>query len=358
MRAPLRLGIVGLGERGTALARMLAELPQAQLRWLCDHRGEVRLAARTRFPSARTTSEFEDILTDESIDGVVVATPRPTRYDLVRNALASEKHVLVVGPVARRAEEATHLVHSAEHHGRALVVAQPLLFHPAIAKLKEFATGRTLGELLYIQAEERDLRLRAEGRDPLWEVAADLVTTIVHLLGDEPVEATARAESYVGADVPDLVFAHLAFATGVGAHLHVSCLDPVPTTRLTFVGSKRMIVFDPRDRGRELSIHDKTVVAHPDSPRSMFVKVGQTTSPFVRSVEPIQAACEHFLASMRAGGDSLGTAHCSAIAVSVLDALERSLAADEPPQGAPPATGHRAVRLLVPSRSRRSRYEA
>jgi hypothetical protein len=42
----------------------------------------------------------------------------------------------------------------------------------------------------------------------------------------------------------------------------------------------------------------------------------------------------------------------------MLDALERSLAADEPPQGAPPATGHRAVRLLVPSRSRRSRYEA
>jgi predicted dehydrogenase len=355
VRAPVRLGIVGLGERGTAFARVLAELPQAQLRWLCDHRGEVRLAARTRFPSARTTSELEELLADESIDGVVVATPRPTRYDLVRNAIAHEKHVLVLGPVARTAEEAGHLVRAAEHHDRALVVAQPLLFHPAVAKLKELTTGRTLGELLYIHAEERDLHLRAEGRDPLWEVAADLVTTIVHLLGDEPVEATARAESYVGAPVPDVVFAHLAFATGVGAHLHVSCLDPVPTTRVTFVGSKRMIVFDANDRGRELSIHDKTVVAHPDSPRSMFVKVGQTTSPWIRSVDPLTAACDHFVAAIRAGGDSLGTAHCSAIAVSVLDALERSLAADDTPQGAPPVSGQRPVRLLVPGRSTRSR---
>lgn len=354
MRAPVRLGIVGLGERGTALARVLAELPQAQLRWLCDHRGEVRLGARTRFPTARTTSEFDEVLADESIDGVVIATPRPTRYDLVRNALGHEKHVLVVGPVARRPEEADHLVRAAQHHDRALVVAHRLLFHPAVAKLKELATTRTLGELHYVQAEERDLRLRAEGRDPLWDVGADLVTTIVHLLADEPVEAHARSESYVGAPVPDLVFAHLAFATGVGAHLHVSCLDPTPTSRLTFVGSKRMIVFDAHDRGRELTIHDKTVVAHPDSPRSMFVKVGQTTSPWVRAVDPMAAACDHFVASMRAGGDSLGTAHCSALAVSVLDALERSLAADDSPQGAPPVTGHRGVRLLMPTRSRRN----
>jgi len=353
VRAPVRLGIVGLGEQGTALARVLAELPQAQLRWLCDHRGEVRLAARTRFPTARTTSECDEVLADESIDGVVVATPRPTRYDLVRNALAHEKHVLVVGPIARRAEEADHLVRAAQHHDRALVVAHRLLFHPAVAKLKELATTRTLGELHYVHAEERDLRLRAEGRDPLWDVGADLVTTIIHLLADEPVEANARSEAYVGAPVPDLVFAHLAFATGVGAHLHVSCLDPTPTSRLTFVGSKRMIVFDAYDRGRELTIHDKTVVAHPDSPRSMFVKVGQSTSPWIRPADPMTAACEHFLASMRAGGDSLGTAHCSALAVSVLESLERSLAADDAPQGAPPATGQRGVRLLMPSRSRR-----
>ena len=87
MRAPVRLGIVGLGERGTALARVLSETPQAQLRWLCDHRGEVRLAARTRFPSARTTSEFDDLLADEAIDGIVIATPRPTRYELVHAAI-------------------------------------------------------------------------------------------------------------------------------------------------------------------------------------------------------------------------------------------------------------------------------
>jgi predicted dehydrogenase len=353
MRAPVRLGIVGLGERGTALARVLSETPQAQLRWLCDHRGEVRLAARTRFPSARTTSEFDDLLADEAIDGIVIATPRPTRYELVHAALEQEKHVLVVGPIARRAEEADHLVRSAERHGRALVVAHRLLFHPAVAKLKELATGRTLGDLHYLHAEERDLRLRSEGRDPLWDVSADLVTTIVHLLADEPVEANARAESFVGSPVPDVVTAHLAFATGVSAHLHVSCLDPVPTSRLTIVAAKRMLVLDAYDRGRELTIHDKTVVAHPDSPSSMFVKVGQSTSPAIRNVDPMAAACEHFIAAMRIGGDSLGTAHCSALAVSVLDALERSLAAEEPPQATPPAIGQRGVRLLLPTRSRR-----
>src|SRR4029450_10588964 len=126
------------------------------------------------------TSEFDDLLADEAIDGIVVATPRPTRYELARTALEQQNQARSVGPPARRAEGGDPLVRPAEHHGRALVVAHRLLFHPAVAKLKELATGRTLGDLHYVHAEERDLRLRSEGRDPLWDVSGDLVTTMRH----------------------------------------------------------------------------------------------------------------------------------------------------------------------------------
>ena len=84
------VGIAGLGPWGSNLARNFNEL--ARLTWACDA-DETKLAgAAARYPAARATTRFEDLLEDESVDAVVVATPVPTHADLARRALAAGKH--------------------------------------------------------------------------------------------------------------------------------------------------------------------------------------------------------------------------------------------------------------------------
>ena len=51
------------------------------------------------------TADFDEMLADESLDAVVVATPVPTHYELARRALAAGKHVFVEKPPAMRADE-------------------------------------------------------------------------------------------------------------------------------------------------------------------------------------------------------------------------------------------------------------
>ena len=85
----VRVGVAGLGHWGPNLARNFAEL--AELTWLCDSDPATREAAAARYPQARWTASFDDMLADDALDAVVVATPVPTHFELAHRALDSRQ---------------------------------------------------------------------------------------------------------------------------------------------------------------------------------------------------------------------------------------------------------------------------
>ena len=75
-RDGVRIGLVGLGYWGPNLARNFDEL--TELAWLCDLSEELRERFARRYPSARVTARFDDLLEDDTLDAIDVATPVPT----------------------------------------------------------------------------------------------------------------------------------------------------------------------------------------------------------------------------------------------------------------------------------------
>ena len=80
-----RVGLAGLGYWGPNLARNFDEL--AELAWVCDVSDENRERYSPRFPDARPTADFDEMLADDSLDAVVVATPVVTHFELAKRAL-------------------------------------------------------------------------------------------------------------------------------------------------------------------------------------------------------------------------------------------------------------------------------
>ena len=260
VRTPIRVGLVGLGERGTRLARTFDELPGAEIRWLCDRSPDVRMAHRARFPSASWTASFGDILTDDGVDAVVIATPASNRFDLALRALEADKHVFVEQPIALGGEEAQVLVDEAEARDRILAVGNAVLFQPAVRKLKELVVAGALGDVYYMHADRhRNGGVRSD-ENALWHLGAQDIAVLLYLLDDQPIEVAARGESYLRGELPDVVFAYLKFATGISAHLHFSWLDPLQQRRTTVVGAERMAVIDDLEPERKLTIYDKREV--------------------------------------------------------------------------------------------------
>jgi predicted dehydrogenase len=320
---PPAVAVAGLGPWGANLARNFNEL--ARLAWVCDASEERLAGAAARYPAARATSSFDELLADDGVEAVVVATPVPTHAELARRALAAGKHVFVEKPMAMSAGDAEELVALAEERGLALLPGHLLLYHPGVRKLKELVDRGELGEVLYVYGNRQNLGTIRPDENALWSLGVHDLAVILYLLGEEPSEVLARGESFLKEGVEDVVFCHLRFPSGKAAHMHLSWLDPHKMRRMTVVGREKMAVFDDMELDRKVTVYDSAAEPSLRSYGEWSTRTGDVYSPRVPNAEPLRLECEHFLGLVRGEGDRLAAAHAGLAVVRALEQLQASL---------------------------------
>jgi predicted dehydrogenase len=322
---PVRVAVAGLGYWGPNLARNLAAIDGCELAWLCDASREARERMAAAFPGARATADLEEVLGDETVDAVVLATPVPTHADLATAVLRAGKHCFVEKPLATSAADAQRVLDAAGETGRILMVGHLLEYHPAVRRLKELIDADELGGLYYMYGNRLNLgQLRAD-ENALWSLGAHDVSVALHLIGEEPVECVAQGVSYVRQPVQDVVFCFLRFPSGVVAHLHLSWLDPHKERRITVVGSRRMATFDDMLIEGKLTVYDKGFDEDTSSWGEYIARSGDTFSPRIPNREPLRLECEHFIDCIRSGATPRSDGASGLRVVRVLEALQRSL---------------------------------
>jgi predicted dehydrogenase len=321
----LNLAAVGLGYWGPNLARNLDELDGAELTSICD-RDEARLERYGgRFPEARKTTRFEDLLEDDSLDAVAIATPAVTHFELTRQALLAGKHVFVEKPLALSSALGEQLVALAEERALVLMPGHLLLYHPGVTKLKDLVDSEELGRLLYVYGNRQNLGQIRKDENALWSLGAHDLSVILHLVGEEPVEAWARGESFLNPGVEDVVFCYLRFPSGVVAHMHLSWLDPHKMRRMTVVGDRKMAVFDDMEPERKVTVYDKGPQQPAETWGEWQTRSGDISIPKVANDEPLRLECERFLELLRGEGDRIAAAREGLAVVRALEQLQSSL---------------------------------
>jgi predicted dehydrogenase len=308
----VRVAQVGIGQWGKNLARNFDEL--SELVWLCDLDDGQHVELAQRYPSARMTADFDDLLGDESVEAVVIATPVPTHYELARRALEAGKHVFVEKPAAMRGAEMEELAELAEQRERVLLPGHLLLYHPGIRKLKEIVDSGELGKVLYVYGNRQNLGTFRTNENALWSLGVHDLSVLLHLIDEEPVEVRAHGNAFLEQGVEDVVFCYLRFPSGKMAHMHLSWLDPHKIRRITVVGNDRMAVFDDMERERKITVYD-----------NWRTRTGDIYSPQVDVTEPLRLECRHFLNLVTGEGDPQKAARDAIPVVRALEQLQASL---------------------------------
>ncbi|MGI8713239.1 MAG: Gfo/Idh/MocA family protein [Solirubrobacteraceae bacterium] len=322
----LRIGVAGLGYWGPNLARNFAAIPGCELAWCCDADPQRRDRIARLFPTARPAAELEQLLADDTLDAVALATPVPTHAALAVRVLEAGKHCFVEKPLAQSVVDAERAVTAAAANARVLMVGHLLEYHPGVLKLKQLTDSGELGEqVFYIYGNRLNLgKLRAD-ENALWSLGAHDVSVVLHLAGEEPIEMSAHGESYVRAGVQDVVFCFLRFPSGLVAHLHLSWLDPHKERRFTVVGSRRMATFDDMELERKLTVYDKGFDEDSRTYGEYITRSGGSFSPQIANIEPLRAECEHFVECVRSGQTPRSDGASGLRVVRVLEQLQRSL---------------------------------
>jgi predicted dehydrogenase len=317
-----RIGQAGLGAWGANLVRNVDDL--AELVWICDASQERLDTAARRYPGARATVDFAELLADPELEAVVVATPVPTHYELARAALEAGKHVFVEKPPAMRAAEMEELVRIAAERSLVLLPGHLLLYHPGVHKLKELVDSGDLGEVLCVYGNRQNLGTIRTNENALWSLGVHDLSVILHLIGEEPAEAWAHGNAFLTPGVEDVVFCYLRFPSGKIAHLHLSWLDPHKMRKLTVVGRDKMAVFDDMELERKVTVYEKA----PEQPAQSYgewrTRTGDIFSPKIANDEPLRLEVQHFLRLVREGTDG-AEARDGLMVVRALERLTESL---------------------------------
>lgn len=325
----LRMGVIGCGHWGPNHVRVFSELDRASV-VACADTNQARLDRLVqRHPDVRVTTDYEDLLNDETVDAVVIATPTHTHATITRAALAAGKHVLVEKPLCTCSAEARELTAMAEATGRVLMVGHVFLFNAGIVRLREAIENGELGGIHYLDAVRTNLGPVRGDVNALYDLGTHDISIFNYLLGATPVAVSAHGSCLSQKSIEDVCFATLQYPGGTLGHIHVSWLNPRKVRTVTAVGERKMAHWDDVDPTDTLRLYDKRLEEPPyyDSFGAFqyLLHSADVHLPQIDRVEPLVNQANAFLdtvledAPCRSGGEE-GEA-----VVAVLEAASRSL---------------------------------
>jgi predicted dehydrogenase len=325
---PVRIGVVGLGYWGPNIARNVSEHPRSELAWLCDLDGDALAGVGRRYPGARLTSSYQQVLADESVDAVAIVTPVSTHYQLAVEAFEAGKHVLIEKPLATSSALALDLVRRAERAGLVLLPGHTFLYSPSVVRIKELLDSGALGEVYFVSMSRVNLGLHQPDVSVVWDLAPHDFSILNYWLEQVPSEISALTRSCVFPHTPDVAFLNLRYGSGAVAHLELSWLSPVKLRRTVVVGSQKMVVYD--DVSNEpIRIYDSGAELPPPETFSEFrlsYRTGDIISPKIENTEPLGLEVADFCSAILDGTLPRSSAQVGLDVVRTIEAVEHSLA--------------------------------
>lgn len=283
-----RIALLGAGTWGRNLLRVLTEFEEIGAVFDPDPR------ALGQVPPHLRARSFEEVLGNAAIEGVVIATPAATHFDLARTALLANRDVFVEKPLTLDPAEGADLVELADRLGRVLMVGHVTLYHPAILELKQLLRRGELGRPQYLYSNRLNSGAR-ETENILWSFAPHDFAVLLYLLEASPTEILAVGSSHLKEGRADVTLTHLKFPGGERAHIFVSWLHPMREHRLVVTGERRMAHFADDERGGSLSLYD--IGVGKSGERSVRPSAAMDVVPLPPQ-EPLRLEIGHFLECM------------------------------------------------------------
>jgi UDP-2-acetamido-3-amino-2,3-dideoxy-glucuronate N-acetyltransferase len=289
-----RVAVVGSGYWGKNLVRNFANL--GALSMICDSQADTLRSLGEQYPESRTVTSYAEVLRDDGIQAVAIATPAETHGIMVREALLADKDVFVEKPLCLSVDDGRSLVELARERGRILMVGHLLWYHPAILKLKELIDSGELGRIQYIYSNRLNLGKIRREENILWSFAPHDISVILGLLGETPNAVSAQGGNYLHAQIADTTVTLLSFPSGVKAHIFVSWLHPFKEQKLVVVGDRKMALFDDVEKKDKLLLYPHSIQWKGQIP---IANRADAQPVEILTNEPLREECLHFLKSVR-----------------------------------------------------------
>jgi predicted dehydrogenase len=344
MSKPIHIGVVGCGYWGPNLIRNFKSHPECELRVVCDLSKDRLAHMKKLYPEVEGLTDYAAMLQDKQLDAVVIATAVRFHHPMAKAALEAGKHTFIEKPMASSVAECEELVELARSKGLTLMVGHTFLYSSPVRKVKEIIQRGDIGDLRYISSRRLNLGLFQKDINVTWDLAPHDLSIILYIMDEWPSQVNCTGNAHVTPGIEDITNMSISFPSGRLATVASSWLDPRKVREMTFVGTRRMIVYDDVQPLEKIRIFDARVERPPHydtfAEFTYAYHYGDQYIPYVKQEEPLKVETAHFLESIRTGRQPISNGTQGLELVRILESASTSLKK----HGAPVAlNGHAAA---------------
>jgi predicted dehydrogenase len=179
----IKTGIASYGLSGSAFHAPFIETNHAfELTAICERS---KNEARKRYPHVKIVRSFDELLSDASLELIIVNTPDVTHFDYCRAALEAGKHVIVEKPFVFTVTEGEKLIKLAAEKERILTVFQNRRWDGDFMTLRKLMNENRLGQIVEFRAGFQRFRPQIAST---WKEKNDRFVGVVYNLGPHLVD--------------------------------------------------------------------------------------------------------------------------------------------------------------------------
>ena len=310
----IKMGLVGVGKMGISHLAILGAHPQVDVVAICDSATYITSVLR-KHSGVTTYKDFGKMLNECKLDGLFIATPTSSHFDLAKTALEKGLHLFVEKPLCLNAEQSEqlaklavekHCVNQVGYHNRFIGTFREmrrLVQAGAIGDVYH-VDGRAFGQVVIRPKSGSTWRSKkTEGGGCLHDYACHVLDLMNFVAGPPDDVASAQLQSIFSTDIEDAVFASFRYPTGATGYLETNWSDESyrkMSTTITVYGTKGKLIADRQ----ELRVYLRSGAEYEQYPAGWTIRyITDLQSPvgyYLRG-EEYSAQIDSFVEAIQAG---------------------------------------------------------
>jgi predicted dehydrogenase len=251
----LRWGLIGCGDIASKrVAPALQDLPNCEFVAVARNRSDLAQSFAERFGAPKWFASWRELLRDNDIDAVYIATPVHLHAEQTIAAAEAGKHVLCEKPMALNVRECERVIAACRNHHVKLGVAYYRRFYPVLARIKDIVRSGEIGRpvITQINAFERFnpdvgharywlVEKGKSGGGPMFDFGCHRIEILLNIFG--PIARTTGSTASVLFDrqVEDTAVALFEFESRMRGVLTVTHAAVEPQDTISIFGTEGSI---------------------------------------------------------------------------------------------------------------------
>lgn len=293
----IKIGIIGMGYWGPNLYRNFDSNKDFLVKYICDRDLKVLNKISVSKKYTLKVNNYKKIINDSDIQAIVIATPVSTHYSLAKECLEAGKNIFVEKPLADSSIKCQSLINIAKKNSLTIFVDHTFLYTSAVNKMKEIASKKDFGNLLYYDSTRINLGLIQNDINVMWDLAVHDLAILNFIESKKPKIVSAVGHKHFKSKPVTSAYLTIKYDNNFVAHINVNWLSPVKIRQTILGGSKKMILYNDLEPSDKIKVFNKgvDVIKNENSPSNLVeYKVGDTFLPNLKNTEALKTAVLEF----------------------------------------------------------------